>query len=330
MKTRILFGLLASLWAAIMDLHAAQPLFAVGFQTAIYTNSSVLYRVDDYHTNVPSASKIGDTHVLFNGFAIDPTAGTFYGVGLASPYVLYTLSGSDAVVGPAIGSKIWGLAFDRMGQLWGISNTTLCRIEKVSGALAPLANTVGVPLGDWNDLAFDTNGSLYACSETDLIRINLSTGHGTTVGSFGTTGIFGLAIDTDGVMYAAKGDPGCNTPQGTSVDCGLVEMYVVNKSTATASLVRRIERADGFSVGGLDFLGNTNTPAQPSNSIYTAVEVGWKSESNRLYQVQWRTNLNSGAWSDLDGWVLGNGSTNYIFDSTRGADRKFYRVQALQ
>jgi len=60
--------------------------------------------------------------------------------------------------------------------------------------------------------------------------------------------------------------------------------------------------------------------------IFTAVEIGWTSLSGQIYQVQYSTNLVSTNWFDLGGNVVGNGATNYIFDSTRGVDEHFYRV----
>jgi hypothetical protein len=60
--------------------------------------------------------------------------------------------------------------------------------------------------------------------------------------------------------------------------------------------------------------------------IWTAMEITWKSVSGTNYQVKWASNLNSNTWYDLGGPVTGNGSTNSVFDSTRNADRKFYRV----
>jgi Lectin C-type domain len=60
--------------------------------------------------------------------------------------------------------------------------------------------------------------------------------------------------------------------------------------------------------------------------IWTAVEIGWLSETNRNYQVQQATNLLSPYWQNVGPPVSGNGSTNFVFGSTRFADKKFYRV----
>lgn len=72
----------------------------------------------------------------------------------------------------------------------------------------------------------------------------------------------------------------------------------------------------GFRVAGISF----------EALIFNAVEVGWTSVSGATYQVRYSTNLASGNWFDLGEPVVGNGSTNYVFDSTRGTPKRFYRV----
>lgn len=68
----------------------------------------------------------------------------------------------------------------------------------------------------------------------------------------------------------------------------------------------------------------------PTVLIWTAVEIGWKSVAGRNYQVQWTTNLLTGVWSNHNGLVTGDGSTNSVFDSIRGVTARFYRVLELQ
>lgn len=68
----------------------------------------------------------------------------------------------------------------------------------------------------------------------------------------------------------------------------------------------------------------------PAASIYRAVEIGWPSASNRNYQVEYSGNVNAPVWSSLGSVVPGNGSTNYIFDTTRGVNtNRFYRIREM-
>jgi hypothetical protein len=78
------------------------------------------------------------------------------------------------------------------------------------------------------------------------------------------------------------------------------------------------------------FVKATSGACQPLKlAIYPAVEIGWLSQTNRLYQVQWASELDLSTWFDLAPPVSGSGSTNFVFDSTRGGSRRFYRVLAL-
>lgn len=60
--------------------------------------------------------------------------------------------------------------------------------------------------------------------------------------------------------------------------------------------------------------------------IWPAVEIGWSSSLGTNYQVQWCTNLLMNNWYNLGEPIPGNGTTNFLFDSTRTNERRFYRV----
>src|SRR5437899_422463 len=80
-------------FAAGVQLHAAQPLFAIGYRTLVYPDS-VLYRIDDYAT-APKATKIVETTNIFIDVAIDPTTQRFYAADIGSPQRLYELNPSN-------------------------------------------------------------------------------------------------------------------------------------------------------------------------------------------------------------------------------------------
>ena len=61
-------------------------------------------------------------------------------------------------------------------------------------------------------------------------------------------------------------------------------------------------------------------------SIYRAVEIKWPTVSEDRYQVQYSTNLVSTNWFDLGESIIGDGSTNGVFDSTILTTKRFYRV----
>lgn len=65
-------------------------------------------------------------------------------------------------------------------------------------------------------------------------------------------------------------------------------------------------------------------------SIYTAVEICYPTEANKLYQLQFTTNLFGTNWMDFGAPVVGTGLTNCTFDSTRYSVKRYYRVIVLQ
>ena len=65
-------------------------------------------------------------------------------------------------------------------------------------------------------------------------------------------------------------------------------------------------------------------------TIHTAVEIAWTTQTTNRYQVQWATAVNTSNWFNLGAEIQGTGSTNHVFDSIQGNDRKFYRVITLR
>lgn len=75
-----------------------------------------------------------------------------------------------------------------------------------------------------------------------------------------------------------------------------------------------------------------STPA-PAGKPRLTIEVShlracWNSETNKQYQVQYRSTLTTNAWVDLGEPIPGNGTTNCITESITDP-RRFYRVCVL-
>jgi hypothetical protein len=70
------------------------------------------------------------------------------------------------------------------------------------------------------------------------------------------------------------------------------------------------------------------TPAPPMVSIRVSeVEVCWTFRSNRTYQVQYRSQLNTNQWTDFGAPIPGSSGTNCITDEVIvGQPQRFYRV----
>jgi len=80
-----------------------------------------------------------------------------------------------------------------------------------------------------------------------------------------------------------------------------------------------------FSVDAITFSAEP-IPVAPVVNIASAVEVFWASSTGLLYQVQWCDSLDTNQWYALGSPVSGNGTTNAVFDATRGSSQRFYRL----
>lgn len=61
-------------------------------------------------------------------------------------------------------------------------------------------------------------------------------------------------------------------------------------------------------------------------TLYPAVEVGWLTQSNKVYQLQWKTLINQTNWTDFGTNVVGDGTMKFQLDSIRSLGPKIYRV----
>jgi hypothetical protein len=81
------------------------------------------------------------------------------------------------------------------------------------------------------------------------------------------------------------------------------------------------------------FFGHTNVAAiaMPLLTIRVSeVELCWSSDSNRTYQVQYRSDLTTDLWTDLGLPIVGSGPTSCMFDRVSpGQSQRIYRVVAL-
>src|SRR5688500_17243943 len=75
-----------------------------------------------------------------------------------------------------------------------------------------------------------------------------------------------------------------------------------------------------FTLHGLRGLG-----AQPTVGIESGVKMSWATTTGNTYQVRWSANADGGPWANLGGPVMGNGTTNSLYDPVpRGV--RHYRV----
>ena len=72
-------------------------------------------------------------------------------------------------------------------------------------------------------------------------------------------------------------------------------------------------------------------PVKPEMTIRVAnVEVCWTARADRMYLVQYRSELTTNMWTDLMAAIQGTGTNNCIIDPVpRGEPQRYYRVQTV-
>lgn len=163
-----------------------------------------------------------------------------------------------------------GLAFDGLGQLWAVDDTTntLLRLDTSNGA-ATAVGIMGSNLGANFGLAFGAGGTLFMSASNKLYTVNTSTAAATPVGSFSSSltvrslGYYGgtlygwtgadtlVSIDTStaatttigafGFSPATAGRDGMDVDPNTGMIWGLGDLeartYTINASTGLATVV---------------------------------------------------------------------------------------------
>jgi uncharacterized repeat protein (TIGR03803 family) len=84
----------------------------------------------------------------------------------------------------------------------------------------------------------------------------------------------------------------------------------------------------GYGGGGTIFR-LVSPPVLTSSPLSNGLQLTWTSFSNAVYRVEYRTNINSGAWLPLATNVISTGSTTSYHDSFPGSTQRFYRVALL-
>ena len=87
-------------------------------------------------------------------------------------------------------------------------------------------------------------------------------------------------------------------------------------------------------LGYVDTLAISDTSLGPlvpwQTGIGQAVALSWASDYGERYQVETCTDLTLGDWMPLGDPVVGNGTTNTVFEPTGAFPRKFYRVTSVR
>jgi hypothetical protein len=91
-----------------------------------------------------------------------------------------------------------------------------------------------------------------------------------------------------------------------------------------------VRLGNDFVLDDLSFRSAALTTPAPPTSIERAVAIRWPTMTNRLYQPQWASGVEATQWHALGMLVVGDGTTNVIYDSERGASNRYYRVLGVR
>lgn len=136
-------------------------------------------------------------------------------------------TGTTTVVGNT-GVFLTDIAFDPLGNLYGISFTSLYSVDKMNGSTTLIGSLGGVS-GTANALVFGADGTLYMAGDS-LYTVNTSTGASTAVGSIGFQSAGDLAFVGGNLFMAASNNHLIGVDIGTGLgtdigDIGVAGVY---------------------------------------------------------------------------------------------------------
>ncbi len=167
----------------------------------VHDQSGRLGTVDVATGNV---SLVGLMNAVMTDIAFSPS-GELFGITFNSLYAIDAATAAVTFIGSHGIPGGNALVFATDGTLYGAgrSSTSLYTVDPTSGATTNLGNT---NFASGGDLAFYA-GDLYLASNTNqLAKLDLTDpSASTTVGPFGMSNVFGLAVGNDNNMYGVAG-----------------------------------------------------------------------------------------------------------------------------
>lgn len=207
--------------------------------------------------------------------------------------------------------------------IWGNNSVTFSFDKDALGAFPTHAGVV------WTDVGLKDS--------------NQSTGYGNVIfEAFGSdTNLLGVT----GPVWLGDGSVASETEEdrffGVSDNRGIAAIRITMPDSKDWEVDHLQYGRQAVIVGGVP----ADIQLSPTNSA--AALISWPSQSNTLYQVQWAAELGtvSNTWRGVNLWalevdtntmrnvgsaVVGGGSTNAVYDSIVGPDKRFYRVMVVQ
>lgn len=187
-------------------------------------------------------------------------------------------TGAAVVIGN-MGHVMTDIAFDPLGNLWGVDGASLYQINAATAASTLVG---GIGAGFLNSLVFAADATLYAAGSS-LVTINTSTGAGTVVGGGGN----GYSSSGDlafvgGTLYLSSTAPVADTLWSIDTTTGLGAQI----GAITAGGVYGLATADNITLYGL--AGTTVLSVDTTTGVGTAV-VSYGGGLGTAYGTAFRT-----------------------------------------
>lgn len=177
------------------------------------------------------------------------SAGDLFGISFTTLYKIDKDTGARTTVGALGGSAFNALVFGSTGTLYAAAGTSLYSVNTTTGLATTLGSTGFSSAGD---LAF-FGGKLYlsasGSTSSSLVDVDLSPVNGTLVGSTGVNDVFGLARGDDGILYGVAGN----------------SVYTMNVTTGAATFKTSYNYAGrGVAFGSAFFAEATGAVPEPT------------------------------------------------------------------
>jgi len=101
-------------------------------------------------------------------------------------------------------------------------------------------------------------------------------------------------------------------------------------SNESVETVRLPLKASSSAANSEAVVNPTVVSTGPELHVFTALELSWSSETNKVYRIQWTPSLEQPQWMNLEPLISGTGIDVSVFDSAREHPQGFYRVQIVQ
>ena len=210
-----LAGLAAALLFSLFLLPSAS--FAASTDLWISDSSGRLARVG---ISTGAVTEIGNMGRTMTDIAFD-SSGNLYGITFTDLYSINSTTGASTLIGNLGVNDANSLTFGADGTLYMARdevNTNLYTVDTSTAIISAIGATGFKAEGD---LAFNGGDMYMSTSLNSLAEVDILTGAGIEIGSFGVGDVFGLATAGDGLLYGAAG----------------TNIYLINTGTGAASMV---------------------------------------------------------------------------------------------